>query len=215
LNASPSSSRTAIAKLPWGNAALATSTVCSGTRHDNRGCIDTGTPHPAATRGKTTAHTIIDPRPADQEDRHDASPELGNRIKVAAKHRAVIETPHGKRTCFQARVERTGKQPLVARFGGIPLARRKDAVLLDRVPKPIIYPYKELTVRLRRSRCELCEQPDKVQVHQIRKLAQLAQLGADQPAWAALMARMRRKTLVVCHSCHQAIHHRQPAAAAA
>ena len=135
--------------------------------------------------------------------------------KVAAKHRAVIQTPHGKRTCFQARVERTGKQPLVARFGGIPLARQKDARLLDRVPKSIIYPYKELTVRLRRGRCELCQQPGKVQVHQIRKLAQLDQLGADQPAWAALMARMRRKTLVVCHPCHQAIHHRQPAAAAA
>jgi group II intron reverse transcriptase/maturase len=134
--------------------------------------------------------------------------------KVAAKHRAVTETPHGKRTCFEARVERTGKQPLVARFGGIPLARQRDATLLDRVPKPIIYPFKELTVRLRRGRCELCEQPGKVQVHQIRKLAQLDQLGADQPAWAALMARMRRKTLVVCRSCHETIH-RQPAAAAA
>jgi hypothetical protein len=134
--------------------------------------------------------------------------------KVAAKHRAVTETPHGKRTCFEARIERTGKQPLVARFGGIPLARRNDAVLLDRVPKPIIYPHKELTVRLRRGRCELCEQPAKVQVHQIRKLAQLDQLGADQPPWAALMARMRRKTLVVCHPCHETIH-RQPAATAA
>lgn len=135
--------------------------------------------------------------------------------KVAAKHRAVIETPHGKRTCFEARIERTGKQPLVARFGGIPLARQRDATLLDRVPKPIIYPHKELTVRLRRGRCELCEQPGKVQVHQIRKLAQLDQLGADQPAWAALMARKRRKTLVVCHSCHETIPHRQPAATAA
>jgi hypothetical protein len=41
--------------------------------------------------------------------------------KIAAKYKAVVETTHGKRTCFEARVDRTGKQPLVARFGGIPL----------------------------------------------------------------------------------------------
>ncbi|WP_371812634.1 hypothetical protein [Saccharopolyspora sp. ASAGF58] len=36
--------------------------------------------------------------------------------------------------------------------------------------------------------------------------------GTGQPAWAALMARKRRKTLVVCHPCHETIHHSQPAA---
>jgi hypothetical protein len=136
--------------------------------------------------------------------------------KVATKHKAVVETPHGKRTCFEARVQRDGKQPLVARFGGIPLARRKDATLIDRVPDiPVTYPFKELTVRLRRGRCELCEEPGKVQVHQIRKLAQLEPAGADRPAWKAVMARKRRKTLVVCHPCHDTIHNRQPTAAAA
>jgi AI2M/AI1M-like, HNH endonuclease len=29
---------------------------------------------------------------------------------------------------------------------------------------------------------------------------------ARQPAWAALMAKMRRKTLVVCAQCHDHIH---------
>jgi hypothetical protein len=38
--------------------------------------------------------------------------------KMAARYRAIINTPHGKRVCFQASIERTGKQPLVARFGG-------------------------------------------------------------------------------------------------
>jgi group II intron reverse transcriptase/maturase len=136
--------------------------------------------------------------------------------KVAAKHKAVAETPHGKRTCFEARVHRDGKQPLVARFGGIPLVRRKDATLIDRVPdRPVTYPFKELTVRLRKGRCELCEEPGKVQVHQIRKLAQLDKPGADQPTWAKVMARKRRKTLVVCHPCHDTIHNRPPIATAA
>jgi hypothetical protein len=37
--------------------------------------------------------------------------------KMAAKHKARIQTPHGPRTCFEARIERDGRQPLVARFG--------------------------------------------------------------------------------------------------
>ncbi|WP_276617412.1 reverse transcriptase/maturase family protein [Nonomuraea zeae] len=132
--------------------------------------------------------------------------------KMAAKHRAKIQTPYGIRTCFEARVERDGKQPLVARFGGMPLARNKDAKLDDRVLTPRPHPRKELVTRLLKRRCELCGDPAKVLVHQVRKLAQLDGLGTDQPAWAALMTRMRRKTLVVCHPCHEAIHHRHPVA---
>jgi len=44
-----------------------------------------------------------------------------SKAKMAAKHKAKIMTPHGPRTCFEARIERDGKQPLVARFGEIPL----------------------------------------------------------------------------------------------
>ena len=77
---------------------------------------------------------------------------------IAAKHKAVVETPHGKRTCFQAHLDRDNRKPLVTRFGGIPLARRRDATLIDRAPKPVTYPAKELTARLRRERCELCQQ---------------------------------------------------------
>jgi len=37
-------------------------------------------------------------------------------------------------------------------------------------------------------------------------LSQLGKPGPGQPAWAALMARMRRKTLIVCAPCHDWIH---------
>lgn len=126
--------------------------------------------------------------------------------KMAARYQAKIETPHGLRTCFEARVERMGKPPLVARFGGIPLARNRDAVLIDRIPKRAIYPRKELVARLLARRCELCEEPGKVVVHQVRRLASLGEPGTDQPAWAALMVSKRRKTLVVCRCCHDDIH---------
>jgi len=135
--------------------------------------------------------------------------------KIAARHKAKIETPHGLRTCFEARIERDGKQPLVARFGGIPLKHDRNAVLADRVPGPVPYPHKELIRRLLARRCELCGNPGTVIVHQVRKLASLGTPGPGQPAWAALMARKRRKTLVVCHPCHDVIHHGQPAATAA
>ena len=64
----------------------------------------------------------------------------------------------------------------------------------------------KLIHRLRTRWCELCEQHGTVAVHQVAKLALLGTPGPGQPAWAALMARKRRKTLVVCHPCHKAIH---------
>jgi len=45
-----------------------------------------------------------------------------------------------------------------------------------------------------------------VTVHHVAGLAQLGKPGPDQPAWAALMAKMRRKTLIVCAPCHEYIH---------
>jgi hypothetical protein len=134
--------------------------------------------------------------------------------KMAARHRAHIATPHGLRTCFEAHLHRgNDRQPLVARFGGIPLQRQTGAILTDRAPAQITYPRKELLRRLRRGRCELCQHPDTVHVHQLRSLADLGNPGPDQPQWIQLMARKRRKTLVVCSPCHDLIHHGQPSAA--
>ena len=105
-----------------------------------------------------------------------------------------------------AKAHRKGKPDLIARFGGIPLIRDRDAVLIDRVPTQAPHPRKELIHRLLTRRCELCGEPGKVLVHQVRKLTSLGQTGPDQPPWAALMATKRRKTLMVCAACHDAIH---------
>jgi hypothetical protein len=130
---------------------------------------------------------------------------------MARKYRATIATPHGPRACFQATVDRPGRKPLVTRFGGIPLKRQKKAAITDRLPAPPTR-RKELTQRLRTRRCEWCDTLTDVEIHQVRKLADLARTGRPQPWWAQLMAQMRRKTLVVCASCHQAIHHGHPTA---
>jgi group II intron reverse transcriptase/maturase len=126
--------------------------------------------------------------------------------KMAARHKAKIDTPHGPRTCFEAAVERAGRKPLVARFGGIPLRRQKTAVITDRPPSGPVYPNKELVRRLRKGECELCGRTGNAEVHQVRTLADLARPGQPQPEWTRLMARMRRKTLVVCGDCHELVH---------
>ena len=130
--------------------------------------------------------------------------------KIAAKHKTKIQTPHGPRTCFEAAAERgRGSKPLVARFGGIPLRRQKNAVINDRPPDRLIYPRRELITRLHRNRCELCQRPGEVEAHHVRNLAEL---NRSEPApWNTAMTRRRRKTLVVCTGCHDHIHDRKPA----
>jgi hypothetical protein len=126
--------------------------------------------------------------------------------KMARKYSATNETPHGPRKCFEARVERTGRKPLVGRFGGIPLRQNKKTVITDRQLAPVNTKRKELVTRLLAGRCEACGHIDEVEVHHVAKLTDLAKPGPDRPPWADLMAARHRKTLVVCGSCHAAIH---------
>jgi group II intron reverse transcriptase/maturase len=138
-----------------------------------------------------------------------ASKHRSSVAKMRARHRAHIDTPRGRRTCYEARVHRPGRASLVARFGGIPLTRVKTAVLHDRQPIRVGYPHKELISRLQHARCELCKSPDNVEVHQVRSLAALDDVEPPT-AWTAVMARKRRKTLVVCRNCHDSIHQNTP-----
>jgi group II intron reverse transcriptase/maturase len=126
--------------------------------------------------------------------------------KTAARYKTKVATSDGPRTCFEARVRREGRPDLIARFGGIPLTRDRRAVITDPAPVPVKIPYRELIHRLRQRRCELCDHGTTVAVHQVTSLARLGRPGPGQPAWAALMAKMRRKTLIVCASCHKHIH---------
>ena len=126
--------------------------------------------------------------------------------KMAARFTAKAITADGPRTCFEARIRREGKKDLVARFGGIPLRQDRRAVITDPAPVPVTAPRKELIHRLRKRRCELCEHGATVAVHQVARLASLGRPGPGQPAWATLMATMRRKTLIVCGACHDWIH---------
>ena len=126
--------------------------------------------------------------------------------KMAARHKAKAETGDGPRTCFEARRRRRSKPDLVARFGGIILRQDRRAVITEPVPVRVRVPRRELLARLRQRECELCETGTTVAVHQVAGIRELGKPKTGQPAWAALMAKMRRKTLIVCSPCHDWIH---------
>jgi group II intron reverse transcriptase/maturase len=127
--------------------------------------------------------------------------------RMARRYHATVPTDYGPRACLEVQVERAGKTPLVARFGGLPLRRKKMAVLIDqeltrRRPEGV-----ELLQRLMAEKCELCGNTEKVEVHHIRKLADLKVRGQGAPdAWKQKMAARRRKTMVLCERCHDAVH---------
>jgi group II intron reverse transcriptase/maturase len=131
--------------------------------------------------------------------------------KMAAKHKARIDTPNGPRVCFEARIERKNRKPLVARFGGISLQRQRAAELTDRAPVRVDYPQKELIARLLADTCEICGSKGNVQVHHVRALADLAHAGWQPSDWARVMLHRRRKTVVACDTCHDRIHSERPA----
>ena len=126
---------------------------------------------------------------------------------MARKYRATIQTSHGPMQGLEVSVQRTDKPPLVARFGGIPLRRLVTGILIDERPPCFIYTRNELIKRLVADTRELCGAGGDCEVHHIRKLADLKQKRRrEKPVWVQMMAARRRKTRVVCHTYHTAIH---------
>ena len=131
--------------------------------------------------------------------------------KVYEKYHATIGTPYGLYKGLQVVVERdAGRRPLVTHWGGVPLRRRKDAVLTDQ-PQTVWNTKTELLERLLADTCELCGSQEDIEVHHVRALKDLRRKGrAEMPKWAMWMAARHRKTLVVCRTCHMDIQHGRP-----
>jgi group II intron reverse transcriptase/maturase len=131
--------------------------------------------------------------------------------QIFQQYRATTTTPAGPMRCLAVVVEREGRKPLVARFGGIPLRRRKEVILIDRDPPHGYLRRHELIKRLLAGAGELCASTTDCAVHQVRKLADLKTQGrAEKPLWIRVMASRRRKTLGVCRRCHEASHAGRP-----
>lgn len=140
---------------------------------------------------------------------------------LAVKHKLTVKKVHqtygttwtvNGKLCkgLQVTVDREGKKPLIALWGGISLKRKTRAILNDQ--PPLFWASRaELEKRLLADTCELCGSQDRVQVHHIRALKDLEKPGRrEKPLWAKVMSARRRKTLVVCKSCHEDIHAGRP-----
>lgn len=126
--------------------------------------------------------------------------------KVYRRYRTTIQTPDGPRKVLQVRVAREEKAALKTHWGGISLKRQQDAVLID-TPTQVWNARTELIERLLADTCELCGTQGKVEVHHVRRLRDLQRHDRpEKPAWVQIMAARQRKTLVVCHRCHNDIH---------
>ena len=69
----------------------------------------------------------------------------------------------------------------------------------------------EILKRLLANACEVCSSSDQFEVHHVRKLSDLKKMGRKAlPDWAKIMIVRKRKTLVLCKSCHVAVHAGRP-----
>ena len=84
---------------------------------------------------------------------------------MARRYKASTTTPDGPRACFQVSVEREGRKPLVARFGGIPLKRRRTVSEINDRKFPTRMRGNELIHRLLAGQCEMCASRTGLQVH--------------------------------------------------
>ncbi|WP_157579467.1 HNH endonuclease [Singulisphaera acidiphila] len=96
----------------------------------------------------------------------------------------------------------------IALFGEVPLTTDACAPIPDGpLQRHHVSKRNELVARLLANTCEVCGSDDRINVHHMRKLKDLKVPGRrTPPIWKQIMAARRRKTLVVCHHCHVAIH---------
>lgn len=133
--------------------------------------------------------------------------------KIARKYSDAVITPAGPRKCLQVIAPREGKAPLIARFGGVSLHRRKEAVLKEPTDTGAHNRVNttELVQRLLADRCEVCGCEHNVEVHHVRKLSDLKMKGRkEKPLYMQIMSARRRKTLVLCRKCHDDLHAGRP-----
>ncbi len=133
--------------------------------------------------------------------------------KIYDQYQTEMEVEGKKYKVLQVTVPREGRKPLVATWGGIPLTWTTEANLNDQ-PQRVWGSRSELEKRLLAQVCEICEATrltDQIEVHHIRALKTLNKYeGREKPQWVKVMAARRRKTLVLCRTCHNELHAGQP-----
>ncbi len=133
--------------------------------------------------------------------------------KVYRKYQATFREGKKCYKVLQTVIEREGKKPLIARWGGISLQWDIKAPIKDYWT--FLGPGRsELEKRLLADTCEYCGTTGdaaRIEVHHIRALKDLKTYeGREKPAWVKIMAARKRKTLVLCATCHQDVTYGRP-----
>lgn len=132
-------------------------------------------------------------------------------IKVYQKYGTKVKVGMKNYKAIQVVVPRKGKKPLIAIWGGQPIRPEIKGNPDDRIVLPYSTSRSELLQRMQAEECELCGKTEQLEVHHIRALKDLKKYpGREKPQWVQKMAAMRRKTLVLCRTCHDAIHAGRP-----
>jgi group II intron reverse transcriptase/maturase len=133
--------------------------------------------------------------------------------KIYNKYKAELDVDGVMYKGLRVMVPREDKKPLVATWGGIPLTWDIKADLEDQSQRRWNR-RSELEKRLLAQICEQCGATyltDNIEVHHIRALKDLnAYTGREKPLWVKIMAARRRKTLVLCRTCHMDIQYGHP-----
>jgi len=123
--------------------------------------------------------------------------------KVYKRYHATILNKDGAYKGLRISVPREGKKPLVAEWGGVSLKRVIKGHLDDDPPQVWNDKRSEILARMKTDTCERCGAVGPVQIHHIRALRDLQKRGRRPKAdWEITMISRQRKTLVVCHDCH-------------
>ncbi len=134
--------------------------------------------------------------------------------KIYKNYKTQAKVDNRKRSVLQVTVPREGKNPLVATWGDISLKWDVKAPIKEHLQKPIWNERSELERRLLAQVCEHCgatRMTETIEVHHIRALKDLNRYeGREKPQWVKIMAARRRKTLVLCRTCHQDLHAGRP-----
>jgi hypothetical protein len=130
----------------------------------------------------------------------------GELVHIYRKHKTFREDG---RPVLRVVVERHGKKPLVAEFGGVPFVRKPEGMrAFDFVFNAAwFYPVHERSEVVKyflASRCSVSDAEGPVQMHHIRKLADLDESSGER--WEKIMAARKRKFLPVCEARHGRIH---------
>src|SRR5882724_10676851 len=132
-------------------------------------------------------------------------------MKETKRLQSTIETPEGPRKCLKLVIQREKKKPLVAIFGGLPLKRRKNPPIEDRVILPYARITSEIVERLLNDTCEVCGSKENVEMHNVRHLKDLNKKGKrEMPLWMKIMISRKRKSIPLCKGCHDDVHSNRP-----